>query len=80
MGSFASASYEKGGADRHSGGNRNHRYLSHALSDQRTVLGDEEAQSLGLKVERTRWIALVAVALISAAVVAAAGIVGWLDW
>lgn len=40
-------------------------------------LGDEEAQSLGLKVERTRWIVLTAVALISAAVVAAAGVVGW---
>ena len=40
-------------------------------------LGEEEAQSLGLKVERTRWVVLIAVALISAAVVAAAGIVGW---
>ena len=40
-------------------------------------LGDEEAQALGVKVERTRWIALTAIALISSAVVAAAGVVGW---
>ena len=40
-------------------------------------LGDEEAQSLGVKVERTRWIALIAIALISSAVVAAAGVIGW---
>ena len=40
-------------------------------------LGDEEAQALGVKVERTRWIALIAIALISSAVVAAAGVIGW---
>ena len=40
-------------------------------------LGDEEAQALGIKVERARWIALTAIALISAAVVAAAGVIGW---
>ena len=40
-------------------------------------LGDEEAQALGAKVERTRWIALIAIALISSAVVAAAGVIGW---
>ena len=40
-------------------------------------LGDEEAQTLGINVERIRWIALSAIALISSAVVAAAGIVGW---
>ena len=39
--------------------------------------GDEEAQALGVPVARTRWIILAAVALISAAVVAVAGIVGW---
>jgi len=77
MGSFASASYEKvflicipvalGSI------------VVYLMRFQINVLslGDEEAQSLGLKVERTRWIVLVAVALISAAVVAAAGIVGW---
>jgi iron complex transport system permease protein len=39
--------------------------------------GDEEAEALGVPVARTRWIILAAVALISAAVVAVAGIVGW---
>ena len=39
--------------------------------------GDEEAQTLGVPVARTRWIVLAAVALISAAVVAVAGMVGW---
>lgn len=39
--------------------------------------GDEEAQALGVPVVRTRWIILTAVALISAAVVSVAGIVGW---
>ena len=77
MGSFASASYEKvflisipvalGSL------------VVYLMRFQINVLslGDEEAQSLGLRVERTRWIVLVAVALISAAVVAAAGVVGW---
>ncbi len=40
-------------------------------------LGEEEAQSLGVPVERTRWLILGAVALISAAVVAVAGVIGW---
>ncbi|MDU8944328.1 FecCD family ABC transporter permease [Ovoidimarina sediminis] len=77
MGSFASASYDKvlliaipvvAGT-----------LVVYLMRFQINVLslGDEEAQTLGLKVERTRWIVLVAVALISAAVVAAAGIVGW---
>lgn len=77
MGSFASASYDKvlliaipvmAGT-----------LVVYMMRFQINVLslGDEEAQSLGLRVERTRWIVLVAVALISAAVVAAAGIVGW---
>lgn len=77
MGSFASASYDKvvliavpvaAGA-----------LVIYLMRFQINVLslGDEEAQSLGLRVERTRWIVLVAVALVSAAVVAAAGIVGW---
>jgi iron complex transport system permease protein len=40
-------------------------------------LGEEEARALGIPVERTRWLILGAVALISAAVVAVAGVVGW---
>lgn len=40
-------------------------------------LGDEEAQALGVRVERTRWVILVCVSTISAAVVAVAGIIGW---
>lgn len=48
------------------------RYQINVLS-----MGDEEAQALGMKVEPTRWIILGAVALISAAVVAAAGGVCW---
>lgn len=77
MGSFASASYEKVlliGIPVVIGS-----LVVYLMRFQINVLslGDEEAQSLGIKVERTRWIVLVAVALISAAVVAAAGIVGW---
>lgn len=77
MGSFASASYDKvwlisvpviiG-----SGVIYLMRFQINVLS-----LGDEEAQALGVKVERTRWIALIAIALISSAVVAAAGVIGW---
>ncbi len=40
--------------------------------------GDEDARALGVHVERTRWLILVAVALISAAVVAVGGIIGWI--
>jgi len=77
MGSFASASYDKvwliavpvvlGSS------------MIYLMRFQINVLslGDEEAQALGIKVERTRWIALTAIALISAAVVAAAGVIGW---
>ncbi len=77
MGSFASSSYEKVlliGIPVMLGS-----LVVYLMRFQINVLslGDEEAQSLGLKVERTRWIVLVAVALISAAVVSAAGIVGW---
>lgn len=39
--------------------------------------GDDEAHALGLRVERERLLVLVAVALVCAAVVAVAGIVGW---
>ncbi|MEL6965139.1 MAG: iron ABC transporter permease [Pseudomonadota bacterium] len=77
MGSFASASYDKvwlialpvviGST------------LVYLLRFQINVLslGDEEAGTLMPHVERIRWIVLAAVALISAAVVAAAGIIGW---
>nr|WP_319515095.1 iron ABC transporter permease [uncultured Cohaesibacter sp.] len=40
-------------------------------------LGDEEAQALGVRVERTRWLILVCVTLITATSVAVAGVVGW---
>ncbi|MEO3387783.1 iron ABC transporter permease [Mesorhizobium sp. CAU 1741] len=40
-------------------------------------LGDEEAEALGLKVERTRWLALCCVTGITAASVANSGIIGW---
>jgi iron complex transport system permease protein len=53
--------------------------LIHGLRFRINVLslGDEDAQALGVSVERTRWLILGAVALISAAVVAVAGIIGW---
>jgi iron complex transport system permease protein len=53
--------------------------LIHGLRFRINVLslGDEEAQVLGVPVERTRWLILGAVTLISAAVVAVAGVVGW---
>ncbi len=77
MGSFASASYDKvwlialpvviGST------------VVYLLRFQINVLslGDEEAGTLMPNIERIRWVVLAAVALISAAVVAAAGIVGW---
>lgn len=40
--------------------------------------GDEDAQAMGVQVERTRWLVLTAVALISAAVVAVLRVVGWI--
>lgn len=40
-------------------------------------LGDEEASALGLRVERTRWLALCCVTGITAASVANSGIIGW---
>jgi iron complex transport system permease protein len=40
-------------------------------------LGDEEARALGLRVERTRWLALGCVTGITAASVANSGIIGW---
>lgn len=40
-------------------------------------LGDEEAETLGVKVERIRWLTLLCIALITASVVSACGVVGW---
>lgn len=40
-------------------------------------LGEEEARTLGIPVERDRWLVFISVALIAAAVVSVAGIVGW---
>ncbi|MGE6785861.1 FecCD family ABC transporter permease [Ensifer adhaerens] len=40
-------------------------------------LGDEEARSLGVNVERDRWLVFLAVALITGATVSVAGIIGW---
>ncbi|WP_319559313.1 iron ABC transporter permease [Marispirochaeta sp.] len=40
-------------------------------------IGDEEAESLGIKTDRLRWAILTAVTVITAAVVSAAGIIGW---
>jgi iron complex transport system permease protein len=77
MGSFASASYEKVlliGLPVVFGIG-----VIYLLRFQLNVLslGDEQAQSLGLEVEKIRWIVLAAIALVSAAVVAAAGVIGW---
>jgi iron complex transport system permease protein len=40
-------------------------------------LGDEEAQALGIRVERVRWSILICVTAISAAIVSVSGIIGW---
>lgn len=40
-------------------------------------IGDEDARSLGIPVERDRWIIFAAVSLIEGAIVAFAGVVGW---
>lgn len=40
-------------------------------------LGEEEARSLGVAVDRDRWLIFLAVALITGAIVSVAGIVGW---
>jgi len=40
-------------------------------------LGDEEAQSLGVKVAPARWVILVCVTIISASAVSVCGIIGW---
>ena len=40
-------------------------------------LGDENAAALGVSVEKTRWLVLIATTLITAATVAVAGTIGW---
>lgn len=40
-------------------------------------LGDEEAEAIGIKVERIRWMILICVTIITSAVISAAGIIGW---
>ncbi|CNH00545.1 hemin transport system permease HmuU [Yersinia aldovae] len=40
-------------------------------------LGDESATALGISVEKTRWLVLIATTLITAATVAVAGTIGW---
>lgn len=41
------------------------------------ALGDEEARALGVRVERTRWLALTAVSILVAACVSVSGVIGW---
>jgi iron complex transport system permease protein len=41
-------------------------------------LGEEEAEAIGVHTDQVRWMILVAVTLISSAVVSVAGIVGWI--
>lgn len=77
MGSFATADYGKVGlvgAAVGIGGALVYllRFRINLLS-----LGDEEAEALGVKVECTRWLIIVCVTMITASVVAVAGVVGW---
>ena len=41
-------------------------------------LGEEEAEAMGVNTDRLRWMILTAVSVVTAAVVSAAGIVGWI--
>ena len=50
---------------------------SHARALNLLALGEEEAQSLGLPVQRTRGVLLVAGALVTGAAVAVSGLVGF---
>ncbi len=40
-------------------------------------LGEENAQALGMKINRTRWAVLLSVTLITSATVAVSGTIGW---
>lgn len=77
MGSFATASYAKIGlvAPCIAAGAAALYLLRFRLD--LLSLGEEEAAALGVRVGPTRLVVLVAVALVTAAVVAVAGIVGW---
>ncbi len=41
-------------------------------------LGEEEAEAMGVNTDRLRWMILTAVSVVTAAIVSAAGIVGWI--
>jgi iron complex transport system permease protein len=40
-------------------------------------LGDEEAEALGVRVEANRWVVLICVTMITSALVAVCGVIGW---
>lgn len=77
MGSFATASYEKAAIIAGAVALCGVPLLAMRFSINVLSLGDEEAQALGVKVERTRWFALICLTGITAASVAIAGVVGW---
>lgn len=77
MGSFATASYEKVATVAIpvlAGGTLMYlmRFRINVMS-----LGDEDAETLGINVQRSRWMVLAAVTAITAATVAVAGVIGW---
>lgn len=77
MGSFATASYEKVATVAIpvlAGGMLIYlmRFRINVLS-----LGDDDAETLGINVKRSRWMVLVCVTAITAATVAVAGVIGW---
>lgn len=77
MGSFATASYDKVGILCIALLLAGVPLLALRFRINVLSLGDEEAEALGIKVERTRWIALLAIAGLVAASVSVSGIVGW---
>jgi iron complex transport system permease protein len=52
-------------------------FLAHGRALNLLVLGEEDAQSLGLRVQRTRLVLLVAAALVTSAAVAVSGLIGF---
>lgn len=77
MGSFATASYEKVATVAIpvlAGGMLMYlmRFRINVMS-----LGDEDAETLGISVQRSRWMVLAGVTAITAATVAVAGVIGW---
>lgn len=77
MGSFATATYQKlfltSGPIIIAG------FFLYALRFRVNIvsLGDEEAEAIGVNVDRVRWMILVGVTVIASAVISAAGIIGW---